>query len=52
MQKQEHSKEKTKIVDKTLFSDMEDFPFTSIFEFLPGHIQNEVKTIYYTHKMP
>lgn len=42
IKKQEHSKEKTKMVEKTMFSDMEDFPFTSIYEFLPGSMENEV----------
>lgn len=45
IKKQENSKEKTKIVKKTIFSDMEDFPFTSVFDFLPGIMENEVWTI-------
>lgn len=28
---------------KTMFSDMEDFPFTSITDFLPGYMDNEVQ---------
>lgn len=42
LKKQEHSKEKNEMVEKTMFSDMEDFPFTSIYEFLPGYMENEV----------
>lgn len=27
---------------KSIFSDMQDFPFTSIFDFLPGFMDNKV----------
>lgn len=47
IKKQEHSKEKSNPVEKTIFSDMEDFPFSSVFEFLPGNMQNEVKLFVY-----
>lgn len=53
--KQENSKEKTHIDKKTIFSDMEDFPFTSVYDFLPGNMENEVGEIwiivvcYYSH---
>lgn len=42
IKKQIHSKEKSELIEKTIFSDMEDFPFTSVLEFLPGVMENEV----------
>lgn len=50
VKKQEHSKERINAVDKTIFSDMEDFPFTSVFEFLPGNMENEVQLFVYIYK--
>lgn len=46
VKKQEHSKGKNKLDKKTMFSDMEDFPFTSIYEFLPGCVDNEVLVLF------
>lgn len=40
--KQLNSKENKELDRKTIFSDMEDFPFTSVLEFLPGVMLNKV----------
>lgn len=45
IKKQENSKGKNRTVKKTIFSDMEDFPFTSLYDFLPGNMENEVRHV-------